>query len=472
MWLSRSLRFTASSEPPRRHVYITTQAEKLREAGSQTENHGQRRHRRAGLTGVATLLARSITLSVSLLSLPFASHYLGKERFGLWLTLVGLVNWIGLTDLGLSNSLISALATAEGKGETARAQKAVASAFWLSIAVALGLLLLFLSAAPFVDWARVFNLSTAQARAEISLAIAVVFGCFLLRMLAGLLASVYAAYQEGYVYQCWSALCGLLSAAGLLLAIRAQAGLPGLIGGFVGGWLLGELCSAVYLFGWHRPALRPAWRHFDRAEALYLLRNGGQLWLAQISAIALLQTDLLVVTQLFGAQAVAAYGTALRLFNFVGSAQAAFVAPLWAAYSEALARRDYPWLAQTFRHSLALSLSFVIPAALFVAWAAPWLFGWLVTADVQPNGALLIALFATEVLNAAARCIAMLLNGLGAIRSQAVFGPIAGLVNLALSVLLGKAYGVAGVAWATAICLGLFWIVLLGREARWRVQSL
>lgn len=443
---------------------------------SAPHDHGERRLRRAGLTGAVTLLARGINLSVSLLSLPFASHYLGKERFGVWLTLVGLVNWIGLTDLGLSNSLIGALATIEGKdegqGETAQAQTAVASAFWLSVAVVSGLLLLFLGVAPFIDWARVFNLSSAQARAEIGLAVAVVLGCFLLRMLAALLASVYVAFQEGYIYQCWSALCGLLSAAGLLLAIQAQAGLPGLIGGFVGGWLLGELCSALYLFGWHRPALRPAWRHFDRQVAGRLLRNGGQLWLAQISAVALLQTDLLIVTQLFGAQAVAAYGTALRLFNFVGSAQAAFVAPLWAAYSEALARRDHPWLAQTFRRSLKLSLGFVIPAAIFIAWAAPWLFGWLVTADVQPNGALLIALAATEVLNAAARCIAMLLNGLGAIRSQAVFGPVAGLVNLGLSVLLGKAFGVAGVAAATAICLGWFWIVLLGREARWRVQGL
>lgn len=451
---------------------VTIQSENRESAALDDNSHGERRLRRAGLTGVVTLLSRGINLSVSLLSLPFASHYLGKERFGLWLMLVGLINWIGLTDLGLSNSLITALATAEGQGETARAQNAVASAFWLSVAVALGLLLLFLSIAPFVDWARVFNLSTAQARAEIGLAVAVVFGCFLLRMLAALLASVYAAYQEGYVYQYWSALCGLLSAVGLLLAIRLQAGLPSLIGGFVGGWLLGEFCSALYLFGWHRPALRPAWRHFDRAEARLLLRNGGQLWLAQISAIALLQTNLLVVAQLFGAQAVAAYGTALRLFNFVGSAQAAFVAPLWAAYSEALARRDHAWLAQTFRHSLALSLGFVIPAALFVAWAAPWLFGWLVTADVQPSGALLIALCATEVLNAAARCIAMLLNGLGAIRSQAVFGPVAGLVNLVLSVFLGKTFGAAGVAWATAICLGWFWIVLQGREARWRVQSL
>lgn len=455
---------------------VTIQSENMESAAPAADNHGERRLRRAGLTGVVTLLSRGITLSVSLLSLPFASHYLGKERFGLWLTLVGLINWIGLTDLGLSNSLISALATIEGKGEghgkTARAQTAVASAFWLSMAVALGLLLLFLSVDPFIDWARVFNLSTAQARAEIGLAVAVVFGCFLLRMLAGVLASVYVAFQEGYVYQCWSALCGLLSAVGLLLAIKAQAGLPGLIGGFVGGWLLGELCSALYLFGWHRPALRPTWRHFDCAEARHLLRNGGQLWLAQISAIALLQTDLLIVAQLYGAQAVAAYGTALRLFNFVGSTQAAFVAPLWAAYSEAMARRDHPWLAQTFRRSLKLSLGFVIPAALFVAWAAPWLFGWLVTADVQPHGALLIALFVTEVLNAAARCIAMLLNGLGAIRSQAVFGPLAGLINLALSVLLGKTFGVAGVAWATAICLSWFWIVLLGREARWRVQSL
>ena len=306
-----------SMSPPAWHVAnnyrclisLAHQFKQTLQARLHPPNHGERRLRRAGLTGVVTLLARGIGLGVSLLSLPFASHYLGKERFGLWLVLIGLVNWVSLTDLGLANGLINALSTADGREDRAQAQTVVASAFWVSLTVAAVLLALFFLVNPWLDWPRIFNVASAQARAEVGLAVAVVMCCFVLRMLAGLLSSVYVAYQEGYVYQGWCALCGLLSAAGLLTAIKVQAGVPGLVGGFVGGWLLGELLSALYLFGWHRPWLRPAWRHFDPAQARQLLRSGSQLWVAQVSHVALIQTDLLVVTLLFGAQAVAGYGT-------------------------------------------------------------------------------------------------------------------------------------------------------------------
>jgi O-antigen/teichoic acid export membrane protein len=435
-------------------------------------SHGERRLRRAGLTGLVTLLARGIGLSVSLLSLPFASHYLGKERFGLWLVLIGLVNWVSLADLGLANGLINALAAADGREDRGQAQTVIASAFWVSLTVAVGLLLLFLSLSPFLDWAALFNVVSPQARAEAGLAAGIVMFCFVLRMLAGLLSSVYFAYQEGYLYQCWSAVCGLLSACGLIGAIKLQAGLPALVGGFVGGWLVGELLSALYLFGWHRPWLRPAWRHFDKTQARHLLRSGSQLWVAQISHVALLQTDLLVVTVLFGAQAVAGYGTSLRLFTLVGAVQAAFVSPLWAAYSEALARRDVRWLRQTFNRSLLLSLAWSLPASVLVYLCAPWLFRLLVTPDVQPQRDLLLVLLVAEVFNAIRTCLAMVLNGLGAFRSQVICGPLAGLCNLGLSWWLGKRLGLPGVAWATVISLLIFWVGLIGYDAHVRMRQL
>lgn len=424
------------------------------------------------MTGAATLLAKGFTLSLSLLALPLVSHYLGKEQFGLWLLLVSSVNWVMLADLGLANSLVNELAAADGQANQQRAQQVVASACWLSLASAGLLLLLFFSFNPFINWTAVFNVGPAVAPAELVAAVMVVVICFVLRMLASVIGSLYAAFQEGYLYQLWSALCGVLALGGLLSAMRAQAGLAGLLGGFIGGWLAGELIAALYFFGWHRPALRPAWRHFDWARARHLLRNGAQLWVAQVAMLALLQTDLIIVTQLFGAPAVAEYGTALRLFNYLGAVQAAFVVPLWAAYSEALARRDVAWLTRTFRHSVTLSLLVVVPAALALGWLAPWLFRWLVTADIKPGAHLLLALAVGECLNAGARCIAILLNGLGALRSQTIFGPLAGLTNLVLSWGLGKLIGPPGVAWATALCLAVFWLVILGTDARLRLRAL
>ncbi len=451
--------------------YLKAKLQARSQSDEEASDHGQRRIWRIGITGVTTLLARGMTLLIGLLSLPLASHYLGRERFGLWLTLIGLVGWIGLTDLGLANSLLNALSTADGKGEQERARRIVASAWWSSVAVACVLFVLFLSLIPLIDWVAVFKVTTPRARAEIRLALVVVLACFALRMLAGVVASIYTALQEGYHYQLWSLFSGAFSAIGLLAAIKARAGLPAMLGAFVGGSLVGEVLAALFLFGWHHRELLPRPSNFHWAEAKALLRSGGQIWVAQLSAIALLQTDLIVVTLLFGARAVAGYGTGQRLFTLIGAIQTAFVLPLWAAYSDALARRDINWLKQTFKRSLYFSLAWSISACLLIYWSAPWLFKILVTSDVRLQRDLLLALLVTEVINSVRICIAILLNGLGAFRSQVIYGPVAGVCNLGLSWWLGQRLGPAGVAWATAICLLVFWIGVMGYDAKTRLSQ-
>jgi O-antigen/teichoic acid export membrane protein len=438
----------------------------------QPSDLGKRRLVRAKLTGLTTICARGLMLLISLLSLPLASRYLGKERFGLWLTLVGMVNWFSLADFGLANSLINALSTADGKSDHARARAAVSSVAPLLIAIAVCLLAIFFSVTLFIDWAGVFNASTPQARIEAPIAIAVVMLCFALRMLSSAVACIYTAYQEGHLYQLWSALCGLFSVCGLAIAIWSQCGLPALIGSFVGGWLLGDALAAFYLFGWRRPELRPSWRYFDWATAKALLFNGAELWMAQVSAVVMFQTDLIIIARLFGASAVAGYGTSLRLFSIVGVAQAAFITPLWAAYSESLARQDFSWLERTFKRSLRFSLFWSVSASILIAFSAGWLFKALVTSDIQAESRLMAPMMATEIINSVARCFAMLLNGIGATRSQAVFGPVAGVLNVGLSWYLGKAMGLPGVAWATAVCLGLFTLLVLRNDAKRRLNGL
>ncbi len=433
-------------------------------------DRSRRRFLRAGLTGAVTLAARGTTVLIGLVTLPLTSHYLGKERFGLWLTLSSFITWVSIADLGLSNSLINALSTADGKDERAQAQQAVSSAFWMTSAIAIALMVAIVVAVPLVNWPGVFNVVSPEARREVAPALMVLFLFCSMRLPATIINCVYQGYQEGYAYQLWNGISGVLGAVGLVVAIKLQAGLAWLAIAFLGSMLLADLFSALYLFGWRREWLLPRWKFFNWCQAKSLLRQGGQFWVAQISAVMMLQTSLLMVSTMFGAIESAEFGTTLRLFGLVGAVQTAFVAPLWAAYGEAAARCDYGWLSQTFKQSIKISLLWALPASLAMFIAAPMFFKLLVTADVTASWHLRLAVMTTEILNSVARCVSILLNGLGAVRSQAIFGPIGGVANLVVAWLLAKWIGIPGIAWAMSICLALFWIVVMGSEARLRLR--
>jgi O-antigen/teichoic acid export membrane protein len=421
------------------------------------------------------LLARGLTVGLGLLTLPLASHYLGKERFGLWLALGSLITWFAVADLGLLNSLVNALAEADSREDRAGARRAVASVFWMLVLVAATAMLAVWFIVPRLPWAAWFNVESGLARVELGPAVTMLLLCCALRLPAGVAGAAYQAFQEGYVFQLWNGASGLLAVAALWGAIRWEAGLPWLCAAFAGAMLAADAASFAYLFGWRRRALAPRPRDFDGALARRLLRLGAQFWIAQASAIVLLQTDLLVVSWLFGASEAAAYGTAQRLFVLLGATHAAFITPYWAAYAEAASRGgrgDADWIARTFRRSIRLSLLGSAAASALLLALMPWLFGWLVPGDVRFDVHLGLALMSVESVNAVTRCIATLLNGLGAIRAQALVGPVCGAANLALSVALGRWLGPAGVAWATAACLLIFWAGVMGRVARRRLDAM
>lgn len=437
-----------------------------------TDERGRRRLLRAGLTGAATLGGRGVVFLCSILSLPLVSHYLGKERFGLWLTLIALINWYSLADLGLSNRIVNLLSTADGQDDHQRAQFTVSNALFMAGGLALLLLALFAAIIPFVDWATVFNVSSAQARTEATAAFAIIMLCFLLRILASTVSSIYTAYQEGYLYQVWTAVGSFSSLLGLILAVWNEAGLPALAAAFCGGLLFGEFLAAYFLFVVHRPDLRPAIRLFHWKEAKGILFSGFEFWIAQISTVMLFQTDLLIIARVSGASAVSGYGVSLRLLSLIGAVQSAFTTPLWSAYSEALARKDLPWMRHTYRRSIVWGLVWSVSASVLIAFAAGWLFRMLVTSDIQPDARLLLPMIITEVINSIGRASAMFLNGIGAIRAQAIFAPVAGILNLVLSWILGTAWGPPGVAWATAISLGLYLLTVVQPDVFRKMHTL
>jgi len=434
-------------------------------------DRSRRRLRRAGLTGLATLFSRGVTVLIGLATLPITSHYLGKERFGLWLTLSSLMAWIVIADLGIAVSLINALSTADGREDRTTAQRAVASAFWMTALIAVLVIGLGLITVRFVNWGFIFNLATSQAADEAGPAVLVLLVLCALRLPSSIIGCTYQAYQEGYIYQVWSGLGGLCGAAGLIIAVRLEAGLPWLVGAYLGGMLLTDVLSGIYLFGYRKSWLYPSILRFDAAEAKWLIRRGSQFWIAQVSAIFMLQIDLLIVSWLFGASEAGVYGTALRLYLLIGAIQTAFIAPLWAAYGEALARRDFEWIVRTFKMSLKISLVLVIPAGLLICLLMPYAFRLLVTDDIRAGIDLRLALMFSEICNAAARCIATFLNGIGSIRSQVIFGPVGAVFNIILSVLLGRLMGPAGVALATVVCLLIIWIVIIGQDAGNRIRE-
>jgi len=400
--------------------------------------------------GASTALgARGVALLTGFVAVPLTVRYLGAERYGAWVTIASTISWLSIADLGLGNGLTSALSEAYGKRDFELAQRHVATAFWLLAGIAATCGLLFATISPHLDWAALLNVHSEVARAEVAQAAALAVGFFLLALPLGVIDRVYAAWQEGAVANLWSAAASLAALLALGVATRTSGGMALLVLAYAGGRFVVHAASGAWLFRRYHPELRPAPAAFVRASMGRLASSGGLFFVIQIAALILFNTDNIIIARVLGPEQVTPYSVTWSLFTLPSMAFSLAFPYLWPAYAEAFARKDSAWIRRTFRKSVFVSLAIGFAVAVpLVVFGRPLVEIWAGKAAVPPFS-LLIWMGLWSLVYAGMAPVACVLNAAGHLKSQAISASLSTLVNVGLSIVWAREYGLAGVIAAT-----------------------
>src|SRR5229473_8489442 len=325
---------------------------------STAEGRSQERYRRAGLTALGSLAGKGLSFLTLLISVPLTLHYLGAERFGMWMTISSVITMLTFADLGIGNALLNLVSEANGKDSPELASRLVSSAFFTVTGVSAGLALVFAFAYPFVAWSRVFNVTSQRAISESGPALAVFAACFFMSLPLNLAPRVQLGYQDGIINDIWSGIGNVTGLIGVLIVICLRGGLPWLVLAFSGGTVLATFMNGFLLFVFQRPWLRPKPENFS-AECVRRLSGLGSMFLfLQISICLAFLSDNIIVAHVISASAVAQYAVPQRMFGIVSILIGLLLGPLWPAYAEAVARGDYEWARRTFRRSILYAVLF------------------------------------------------------------------------------------------------------------------
>lgn len=407
------------------------------------------RYRRAALGTIAAGVNRAVSLGASLITVTLTFRYLGAERYGMWVTITSAVSLIGFADLGINNGLITIVADAFGREDYRAARSAVSSAFWMLSGLALCLATLCFASYPFINGAKLFNVHSVLAIHESSPTLLVLLLCFIVNFPLGVIRGVQTGLQNQFINNVWMMLGSIASLILLLLSIHLHAGLPILVLCLSGAPILGMLANGVELFSFSHPELLPSPQCFSRQAARQLLSTGVLYFVLQIAWAIGVQTDNIVIAQILGAKMVASYAVPARLFNIIPSLLVVMSAPMWPAYADAIARSDGQWVRRAFRRvitvcgtvTLALSIVLVLFGNRIIrVWVGP---------QIHASESLLIALGLLGVLSAYLNPIIFLLNGAGELKVLTFTDVVSSIVNVSLSIVFVKEYGIIGAAMGT-----------------------
>ena len=413
------------------------------------------RNRAIAFTALASAFARGVSILTALVSVPLTLHYLGNERYGMWMTLSAFSALLSFADFGIGNSVLTALARRAGSGDEQGLRVHISSAHGAMSAISLAMLALLALAYPLVDWAALFNARSDLAREEAGPAAIVFLAILALSTPIGLITRVQLGLQQGFRGNVWQGVSSVVTLVVLVAATRLEASLPWLVLALAGTPLLVSMINTIDYFWRVRPGLRPMVRLFDGRAMRSLSVDGGMFLVLQVCAALMFQINTLIIAQLLGAEAVATYAVPERMFAIVGMVLAFVLNPLWPAYGDAVARGDISWVRRTLKISLILGMGGAALMSLFLVLAGPTLLRLWVGSAIEVPFALILGFAVWKVIEAFGNGSAMFLNGINAIGIQLAFAVINVIASVALKIWLVGIYGLPGVMYATCLAYGV-----------------
>jgi O-antigen/teichoic acid export membrane protein len=416
---------------------------------STPDGRSQERHRRVAISTLASIAAKIISVVTTLISIPLSLHYLGVERYGMWMTMSSLVAMLSFADFGIGNGVLNAVANAHGRDRTEEIRRYVSSGFFVLGAIAGAILLLFALAYSFVPWYHIFNVKLPRSQADAGPALAVLVTCFALAIPLNIVQRVQMGLQQGFAASLWQCLGSVLGLAGVVGAIHFRAGLGWLVAGFAGAPLLASLLNSLVFFGRQRRDIAPSPSQVSRQGTLRIAHMGMLFFVLQIMVTLTFAADNIIIAQLLGATAVAQYAVPEKMFSIVSTVLTMMLMPLWPAYGEALARGDRAWARRTLKRSFLAVVGCAALCSAFLVAAAPILIPLWVGRSVTAPLILLLGLGLWKVVEAGGNAFAVYLNGAHIVKAQVVVATTTAIASIALKIFLVPRLGVAGVPWGT-----------------------
>ncbi len=411
------------------------------------------------MTGTAAkyvLLAVNIVLGA--LMMPFNVRHLGTADYGLWMLVASMTYYFALLDLGYGNGLVRHVTAADARGDV-DGMNAILSTFVvvysvLGAAAFAGIVLLAVYAVPAFPHLTAAQVTTGR---WVLLALG-------LRLAVGFPMTVFGAVtnaRQRFALNTWVAVVvAIINALVTYVVLETGHGLLTLVPATVTVSLLSYVAYgavAKHVF----PELHLTPRRFSRVQLREVTAFSLYLFVISISAQIGFNLDNLVIGGFIGTSAVAVYSVASRLADYQRQMCGQFNGLLFPVVVDFEARGDASALRATLVDGTRIAVGLVAGVTLaLVAFAKPLVLRWMGPAFAESVPAL-YALAIAGIVLVGQGPLGNILLVVGRHRLVA-FGSLAeSLVNLVLSVLLVRRFGITGSALGTMFAVVGFNLLVL-----------
>jgi O-antigen/teichoic acid export membrane protein len=405
----------------------------------------------------------AINAGVTLALTPFVLRSLGTERYGIWILTSSIIGYYGLLDLGFRAGVTQYLTRYLAIGDSVKASECLSSA--IAVLAAFGMAMFGLSIGAAYLAPRLFHLPPGMGR-EAFWCILIVGSSSAIQFALQPFTSIFTAKQRFDLANMIGVMTRLLTAGGIVLAIRLDLGLIGVSAATC-------LASAVdYVIRWrvaHRlaPGLGATWARVSSERIREISAFGAWNFLVSINAFVYQHVPNILIGTMMPIAAVGHYALATGLTRQVNAVLSPVPQVIYPAAAELHVRGDHGGLERLYHDGSRLMLLVMISIVPIAAlWAHDFYRLWIgdkfLSGSPFPSVALLFLILLLSVVTDYSSTIGrQILTGAGRVRVVAIAVICGSILNLSLTLLLIPRFGLAGVAMATVIASAIIDLVAM-----------
>lgn len=402
------------------------------------------RERRLKYNSLIMLLCQFLTMAVSFLLIPIIMGYIGVADYGIWITLIGIIEWFNLFDIGLGHGLRNRYVEAKASGNIEAINKYVSTAFFMLLFISCGIFFVFSLLSLFLNWSSILNAPQEMAE-DLNILVLFIGAFFCIRFVVNIVNILLTADHYPAIPAIILLISNVFSLCTVYFLTKTTESSILKLGIYYSiSQLLPLLVAFVYFFATKYHPIIPHFSQFSEKYIRMIFSLGGQFFLIQITAMLLFTTNNLIIAHTCEMTDVAEFNVAFKYMNIVFMIFMTMLTPLWSACTEAYTRGDIVWIKNIFKRMNKIWL-LLFAFGLILVVTSPFVYKIWLKDEVKPNFLLLGMMLVYVVLLMRYTLYRTFMNGTGKIRLQFYITSIESLLHIPLAVLMGQWIGIYGV---------------------------
>ena len=309
---------------------------------------------------LGAFLVKGGSMLLTLFLLPAYLKFFGNDDIlGVWYTILSIINWVLVFDLGIGNGLRNKLPKALADKNDREAKTLVSSTYFSSAAVVVIIGIIGSIVIHLLNWNNILHINENDlSAATLTYAIQIVFIGVLIQFVLKLVTSILYAIQRSGLVNFLTFLSNVI----IFIVIKilppgnVESSLIAISYFNILAVNLPLLVVTMILFMGKLKAVRPSFKFWSKDTTKAVLKIGLTLLWLQLIFMVISSTNEFLITAFCGPKAVVEYQVYFKIFNSVAAICSLVLIPIWSAVTKAQVEKRYEWIKKTYKLLLGFSV--------------------------------------------------------------------------------------------------------------------